>query len=158
MKPSKTYLPIISRYEHFAVEIAKAFVRKMYEIPNNEPTDEIYFIGDDPAWTLGYWDEYWSLSTMYEVLLYDYPIDRVWKWYDYHLEHWCRDTGYYISLKTFIEIYDPSLELDEWAKKYMKERDENTAYWNSEEWKKETEERVKPLYEEFEKQIEKFIK
>ena len=85
--------------------IATLFLRKMYDIPDNDYPDDIYFISNDPTGTLWYGDEFWNLDTMYETLLHNYKKEDVWNWYWYSLEHSGENRENYINLWHFVRKY-----------------------------------------------------
>lgn len=133
-------------------DIARAFIRYMYD---GEDTDaiyfkEIYFIWDDPTGTLWYADHFWSLSTMYEVLLKSYHKDDVWNWYYYTLENCWENREAYLSLSAFCGLYKGyTWELSEIYKLEIEKHNKNKAYWQSPEWKAETDRTWKEATDKF---------
>jgi hypothetical protein len=143
------YASLVLRQQQLSHEIAIEFIKKIY---NYEIIDEIYFIWGDPTWTLGYWDEFWSLSDMLETLDKDYDRRDVWFYYRYNTEH--ADQDHRLSLTTFIGMYkwysgDPATLYEE----YKADREKNLIYWESPEGKKKEEEITKPLIDKFLEEI-----
>jgi hypothetical protein len=142
------YTSLVLRQQQLSHEIAIEFIKKMYDYE----TDEIYFIWGDPTWTLGYWDEFWSLSDMLETLDKDYDRRDVWNYYDYNTEH--ADQDHRLSLTTFVGMYKwYSGDLATLYADYKAKREKNRLYWNSPEGKKKEEEITKPLLDKFLEEI-----
>jgi hypothetical protein len=143
------YSSLVLRQQQLSHEIATEFIKKMYEY---EIIDEIYFIWWDPTWTLGYGDEFWSLSDMLETLDKDYDIEDVWNYYDYNTEH--ADQEHRLSLTTFIGMYKwYSGDLSTLYEEYKEIREKNRLYWKSTEGKKKQEDMMKPLIDKFLEEI-----
>lgn len=145
---------LLSQMDFLSYEIAEAFAQYMFGDEENYTMWE--WIWDNPISTMEINDYYFSLDQMYDVLANEYPVDLVFKHYEYWLYYSGEKHEYYINLKSFVRMYDWKTPIEEWAKKYKKERDENTAFWKSPVWKKKQEENLKPLLEEFEKEIKKY--
>ena len=144
---------IVSNFDRASVVLAREFILKVYEIEQEE-LDEIYFIGNDPTWVLGYGDQFWWLSEMYETLLHDYDPSDVWQWYYYTSENLSDDRSEYLNLKSFIGMYKGYKgELSDIAKKVRAEREANRPYWDSEEWKLRTKNDMDELKDKFLKDI-----
>ena len=134
--------------------IAREFITKMYYLEDydmNIENIELYFIWDDPTGTLWYWNEFWSLSDMYETLLHNYNKQDVWNYYDYNMHGW-EDSSGRMNLKSFVWLYhDYEWDLAELYEKVVKERKDNAKYWASGKGKAESEKYMKEKTDEFTK-------
>lgn len=127
--------------------IAAEFINKMYD---NLDYPEFYWIGWDPIGTIWYADDFWSMTDMYEVLLKEYDKKDVWNWYYYTLDYCGDQREAYLSLTAFCGHYKCyTWELSDIYKLEIEKRNKNTAYWNSEEWKAETDRICKESIDKF---------
>jgi hypothetical protein len=139
------YASLVIKQSKLSHEIAIEFIKKMYDY---EIIDEIYFIWGDPTWTLGYGDEFWTLSDMFETLDKDYDRKDVWNYYEYNTEH--ADQDHRLSLTTFIGMYKWYIgDLATLYEEYKAEREKNRLYWISPDGIAKTEEITKPSIDKF---------
>ena len=144
---------LCQRQKELSDEIAIAFMRKMYDSDMIEKSD-FYWIAWDPTGTAEIYDTYWSLGNMYEVLDKDYPKEDVWNWYWYTTEN-CDDRIWYLNLDYFCTVYKGyKWNLSDIYKREVEARNKNTAYWNSPEWKAETDRVCKEMTDNF---IKKYL-
>lgn len=142
----------IEQFEHLIDNLTQDFINHMFPEYFEEWYEDYYWIWDDKCWTLEINDTYWNLSNIYEVLKNNYDKNKVFAWYDYTTYYSSKDSNiwreYYINMSTFMKLYDWT-EVKDFAKQYHERLDKQRKYWNSTEWKKETEEQMKELKEKF---------
>lgn len=152
---------IIDNFEDSVNAMTKEFVEYMFSEPDEDTTEDYYWIAGDMTWTLEINDYYWSLWDIYNILKKQYPRDKVFSWYDYSIYYSSKDNSlwreYYINMDNFMRMYDWKMEIKEFSRIYREKRDKDQFYWNSKEWQEKEKEIIKPVYEHFEKDIQQYI-
>ena len=139
---------LCQQQKNLSDKIVIAFMKKMWN-PNLVEKTDFYWIAWDPTGTVEIYDTYWSLSDMYSVLEKDYPKEDIWSWYWYTLEN-CDDIIWYLNLDYFCTVYKGyKWNLSDIYKREVEARNKNTTYWNSLEWKAESDRKFKESADKF---------
>lgn len=148
-------LDLINQFEETANDIQTKFAIYMFW---EDCKDSGEWIWNDPSWVTDFfeWWYFFHLSDMYEILKYKYAPAVAKAFYEYNVSYRWEECEYWINLKNFAKLWDGS-DIDEWAKKYHADRDKNRNFWNSPAGKKKEEETLKPLVDDFKKEMEKYI-
>ena len=107
-------------------KLALDFVNHIFELRWEEKITEfdwldIFFVSDNPYWTLCYWDYFFSMDDVYECMFRKYSPNVMLAYYDYNT-YYVEHKDYYLSLTAFVGMYD-GRPLDKFYEEYRTYRD-----------------------------------
>ena len=97
----------LKKFEKAYNELIDKFIKKYYSYDDGSMNYcEMWYLTDDRGFMhpIGIWDDYWSISDIYQALYLDIPEEIVHKWCDFALETY--GSTEYLNLYTYFKKWN----------------------------------------------------